>query len=212
MAARLVDSIIRIGATTVELLEQTGMTREEADRMATIIQNAFKQYMASRQGARASNISEDSELEDEQDIVTNILDQYGEYVENEEAAADIIQRAFREFRDRHDREKQLLSGMVDWRVAARSAIYLYRKTGVTYEEANRAANLIKAAYKGYYTRRIMRRLLEEGRMLYFQEQLGDEEQEIVEEALEYTEEPAEPRAALNWKDYLDILTGSTADE
>lgn len=40
-------------------------------------------------------------------------------------------------------ERELLSGMVDWRVAARSAIRLYRKTGVTYEEANRAATLIK---------------------------------------------------------------------
>lgn len=46
--------------------------------------------------------------------------------------------------------------MIDWRAAARSAIRLYRRTGVTNEEANRAATLIKAAYKGYYTRRIMR--------------------------------------------------------
>lgn len=50
--------------------------------------------------------------------------------------------------------------MVDWRVAARSAIRLYRKTGVTNEEANRAATLIKAAYKGYYTRKVMKKATE----------------------------------------------------
>lgn len=50
--------------------------------------------------------------------------------------------------------------MVDWRVAARSAIRLYRKTGVTNEEANRAATLIKAAYKGYYTRKMMKKVTE----------------------------------------------------
>lgn len=33
--------------------------------------------------------------------------------------------------------------MIDWRVAARSTMRLYRKTEVTIEEANRAASLIK---------------------------------------------------------------------
>lgn len=60
------------------------------------------------------------------------------------------------FKERKEREKNLLAGVIDWRAAARSAIRLYRRTGVTNEEANRAATLIKAAYKGYYTRRIMR--------------------------------------------------------
>lgn len=49
----------------------------------------------------------------------------------------------------------ILDGTIDWRVAARSAIQLYRKTGVSPEEAKRAANLIKAAYKGYYTRKTL---------------------------------------------------------
>ena len=46
VAARLVDSIVTIGSTVVELLQATGMSREEADKMATIIQTAFRQYMA----------------------------------------------------------------------------------------------------------------------------------------------------------------------
>ena len=99
-------------------------------------------------------------------MISYILKQSEPYHQNEEAAAEIIQRAFRAFKKRHDNEKKLLAGMIDWRVAARSAIHLYRKTGVTYEEANRAATLIKAAYKGYYTRKVMRRLAEEEKTLH----------------------------------------------
>ncbi|GJQ86277.1 hypothetical protein Trydic_g8973 [Trypoxylus dichotomus] len=201
VAARLVDSIIKIGTTTVELLEKMGMTRQEADRMASIIQSAFKQYMAARRAslppAQDSDVDEEGE-EEEPEIVSTIMEQYGDYIENEVAAAEIIQNAFRNFKARHDQEKQLLCGMIDWRVAARSAIYLYRKTGVTYEEANRAATMIKAAYKGYYTRRIMKRLLEEGKMLY-----GDDYEKVEPETVEYEETYDEP-SGLEWKEYLDL--------
>lgn len=81
---------------------------------------------------------------------------------------------------RQQRQAQLLKGIVDWRVAARSAIRLYRKTGVSPEEAKRAANLIKAAYKGYYTRRAIRQLNEQ--------QVGEEEEEEFGEMEEEEEE------------------------
>lgn len=97
-------------------------------------------------------------------------------------AARIIQRAYREFKEREAREKDLLRGIVDWRVAAKSTINLYRRTGVTFAEANRAATLIKAAYKGYYTRRVMRRLLEQGTKEYI---------ESIEGYPEYDEEKIE---------------------
>lgn len=48
------------------------------------------------------------------------------------------------FKERKQFERNLLENMLDWRVAARSAIHLYRKTGVSKEEADRAATLIKA--------------------------------------------------------------------
>lgn len=51
VAARLVDSIVTIGSTIVELLQATGMSREQADKMATIIQTAFRQYMAYKKAA-----------------------------------------------------------------------------------------------------------------------------------------------------------------
>lgn len=63
-----------------------------------------------------------------------------------EEAAEIIQRAYEDFKKRHQTEKDKLYGLVDWRVAARSAIHLYRKTGVTKEEADRAATLIKVIH------------------------------------------------------------------
>ncbi|KAI4458787.1 ropporin-1-like protein [Holotrichia oblita] len=211
VAARLVDSIIRIGTTTVELLLETGLTKQAADRMAAIIQNAFKQYMASKKNAPSqlgtelavSIEGEGDELGEEQEMVATIMEEYGERIENEEAAARIVQNAFRMFKARHDKEKQMLSGIIDWRVAARSAIYLYRKSGVTYEEANKAATLIKAAYKGYYTRRIMKRLLEEGKMFY----VDRSDSVDFEEEEEYE---LEPRDTADWEDYLKI--DATAEE
>lgn len=63
--------------------------------------------------------------------------------EKAEEAAIIIQTAYRQFKEKQEKQRELLKGLVDWRIAARSAIYLYKKTGVTKEEANRAATLIK---------------------------------------------------------------------
>ncbi|XP_022910721.2 uncharacterized protein [Onthophagus taurus] len=191
VAARLVDSIIQIATMTVELLQQTGMSRDEADRMANIIQDAFKRYMAIKQEPVVYASVQDEE-EEEHQLIIDILHQFGDYFDQDNAAIPIIQRAFREFKLRHLRERQMLAGIVDWRVAARSAIYLYRHTGVTMEEANRAATLIKAAYKGYYTRRIMRRLLEEGQRVYEeQEEIAQQERMKSRSAEEYSESEEE---------------------
>ncbi|KAF2890327.1 hypothetical protein ILUMI_15846, partial [Ignelater luminosus] len=158
VAARVVESITEIGVTIADLLIRTGMSREEADRVASVIQIAFRKHMAQKVTMKQQQVSE---LVEEVNIITQIIDEAGITPEQAEQAAIIIQNAYRNFKHRQDREKDLLKGMVDWRVAARSTMRLYRKTGVTYEEANRAATLIKAAYKGYYTRRIMKRLLED---------------------------------------------------
>lgn len=80
---------------------------------------------------------------DENTIINEILDKANITLEQAEEAAIIIQNAFRQFKKREELAHDLLKGMVDWRVAARSTLRLYRKTGVTYEEANRAATLIK---------------------------------------------------------------------
>ena len=98
--------------------------------------------------------------EDEDAIVAKIIEDAQVSEAQVQAAAAVIQSAFKMYKKRQQREAQLLSGIIDWRVAARSAIKLYRKSGVSPEETKRAANLIKAAYKGYYTRRAIRLLTE----------------------------------------------------
>lgn len=45
MAARLVEHIIEISLTIVELLIRTGLTREQADEVAKVIQTAFRRYL-----------------------------------------------------------------------------------------------------------------------------------------------------------------------
>lgn len=85
-------------------------------------------------------------LADDQ-IVARILEEAEIPEEQAREACIVIQNAYRSFKIRHEREKQLLSGVIDWRVAARSAIKLYRRTGVSHEEAKRAANLIKVNWR-----------------------------------------------------------------
>lgn len=82
---------------------------------------------------------------EEANLVNVILEEAEVSAERAEEAASIIQSAYRNFKEKRDKEKSMLLGMVDWRVAARNAIYLYKKTGVTNEEANRAATLIKVS-------------------------------------------------------------------
>nr|CAI5860590.1 unnamed protein product [Callosobruchus analis] len=173
VAARLVQSITEITTTTCEFLEEAGMERLEADRVVAVVRATFQKQLQ----PEALGAPPPEEIE-EANMVLQILDEAQIGAEKGEAAARIIQRAYRNFKQRRDMERELLSGMIDWRVAARSAIYLYRKTGVTHEEANRAATLIKAAYKGYYTRRFMRRLAEEVKMKHQKEVEEEEEMEL----------------------------------
>lgn len=104
----------------------------------------------------------EDEQDEEEAFIREVLEESKIDEEYTNDAARIIQAAYRKFKKRQEYEKDLLFGMVDWRVAARHTISLYRNAGVSEEEANRAATLIKAAYKGYYTRRVMKRLLERG--------------------------------------------------
>ncbi|XP_018576710.1 uncharacterized protein LOC108915219 [Anoplophora glabripennis] len=176
VAARLVQSITDIATTTVEFLLNTGMNRPEADNVVNILEKTFRQCIqTSYAGTEGTEPDEVEEI----NIISDIINEADIPPEIGEQAATIIQNAYRKFKIRRDKERELLSGMVDWRVAARSAIRLYRKTGVTYEEANRAATLIKAAYKGYYTRRVMRKLAEESKLLAD----AIDEEEIEEEEI-----------------------------
>uniref|UniRef100_A0A1Y1MXK5 RIIa domain-containing protein n=1 Tax=Photinus pyralis TaxID=7054 RepID=A0A1Y1MXK5_PHOPY len=187
VAAKTVENITAIGITVVELLQETGMSREEADNLSLTVQTAFKRYVTEQEEHR---LETDYEIIQETDLVTEIIEEAKVRVEDTDAAAAIIQKAYRMFKRSQEQAKDLLSGMVDWRIAARSTIRLYRKTDVSYEDANRAATLIKAAYKGYYTRRTMNRLLAKGKeIIDFPEEEHGSENELT--TLEEEEEEGE---------------------
>ncbi|KAK5650501.1 hypothetical protein RI129_001530 [Pyrocoelia pectoralis] len=160
VAAKTVENITQIGITVVELLQETGMSRAEADNISLTIQTVFKRYIMEQDAHR---LESDHESFEERDLVAEIMEEAKMSAKDIDAAATIIQKAFRMLKQSQEHAKDLLLGMVDWRIAARSTIRLYRKTNVSYEEANTAATLIKAAYKGYYTRRTTKRLLEKGK-------------------------------------------------
>lgn len=163
VASRLVQHIVEISTTTCDFLKKTGMTRQEADRVVKVIQSNFKKHL--RQSPVVYNPEEYIADLEEANVVSNIINEADIPSELGEEAAKIIQSAYKIYKDKREREKEMLNGMIDWRVAARSAIRLYRKTGVTNEEANRAATLIKAAYKGYYTRRVLKRMTQSERAI-----------------------------------------------
>lgn len=196
VAARLVEHITEISITIVELLLRTGMTREQADEVARVIQMAFRRFIRRKErkkmtdiyGTQTFNVGEDENVEgeeeheyegEEEQFVGEILEELALEKERQSSAAKIIQAAFRKFKERQQYEQDLLYGMVDWRIAARHTISLYRHAGVSEAEANRAATLIKSAYKGYYTRRVMKKLLEKG----LKEEEEDEESESSNEEI-----------------------------
>ncbi|XP_017779356.1 PREDICTED: uncharacterized protein LOC108564754, partial [Nicrophorus vespilloides] len=162
-AIKLVESITEIAEATVQTLLEIGVSREDADEVVAIIQKHFREHAEIKRLHKFDVLEHtEGDMGEEDIIIERILAELNMTMEQLEKMVIIIQTAYRKFKERQEREKQWLFGMVDWRIAARSAIALYRKTGVTYYEANRAASLIKAAYKGYYTRRVMKRLLQQG--------------------------------------------------
>ncbi|CAH0552516.1 unnamed protein product [Brassicogethes aeneus] len=145
VAIRLVNTITEIAITTLELLTKTGIDYDEAEKIVTIMNTVFKRYMGVDLD-KSPPIMQSEDIEDA-NVVTAVFTLATIPDDVAEEAAHIIQNAFRKFKARREIEKKILQGMVDWRIAARSAIYLYRKTGVTKEEADRAATLIKPQIK-----------------------------------------------------------------
>lgn len=151
VAARLVQSITEISNVTFSFLQTIGMSRDETQHVVWNLRKSFRKHLFEQPVV----CSEDKTKEvEDANVVFEIMNEAAISPEVSEEASKIIQDAFRSYKETREKEKELLSGVVDWRVAARSAIRLYRNTGVTNEEAHRAATLIKAAYKGYYTRRL----------------------------------------------------------
>lgn len=71
------------------------------------------------------------------------------------SAANVIKTAFKSFKER----QKIFDDDVDfvnWRQALRNSMFIYRKTGVPDEVVHKAATTIKAAYRGFYTRRYIK--------------------------------------------------------
>lgn len=86
---------------------------------------------------------------EEEEFLAEVMENIKIMPEKAEEAAISIQNAYRQFKERQEKQREVLKGVIDWRIAARSAIYLYKKTGVTKEEAHRAATLIKVNFSHY---------------------------------------------------------------
>lgn len=146
VAAKAVSHMADTSEVISELLRRTNMSKDQANRTVEIIQKAFKKHLR-RKATR-------HEALEREPLLQKIIKKTGMSYVTVENAVRIIQRAYRMFKFRRMKESP---DVVDWRKAFVRTMEIYRKSRITQEEANRAATLIKSAYKGYYTRRVLRK-------------------------------------------------------
>ncbi|KAH1026324.1 hypothetical protein HUJ05_010862 [Dendroctonus ponderosae] len=155
------------------ILTEIQLAPEQAEIAAIVIQQAYRRYLNGSPIWAPFTVKYDTAKREISHLGWRFRERSGlpgeNYISGDENNGGSEMTATTGFKERKEREKLLLAGMVDWRVAARSAIHLYRKTGVTNEEANRAATLIKSAYKGYYTRKIMKKMADDNREDFVQD-------------------------------------------
>lgn len=147
IAARVVTSLADASATIGELLMRTGMTREQAEDAARVVQIAFKEHTDARQKGSQEKLKEFEIL---QRIIQMTKVKPAEAVK----AAVVIQSAFREYMERQMLEDKICKETgVNWQKAARHTMELYAKTKPTETQKQQAATLIQALYRGYYHRK-----------------------------------------------------------
>lgn len=154
-AAKLTKFITDTAATYVDFFVQAGLNQSEASRVIHCMQNTFLYYTENE-----IDIVRYEECPEEIFIIAEILNQVEIRHQFAEIVTKILQEAYKSFRCRIELENKLLGGDLDWRIIARNARNLFRRWD-DYEAADRAATLIKAAYKGYYTRHIVKKLLDQ---------------------------------------------------
>ncbi|XP_060531548.1 sperm surface protein Sp17 [Cylas formicarius] len=147
VASRVVQSLTDTAQAAAAFFVETGLGKHQVDLLVQAMKKSF-----------AKRVCDTSQEVEEANVVSEVINEAKIEPEEAETAALVIQQAYRRYKEKVVKERELLEGVIDWRVAARSAIRLYRRTGVTNEEANRAATMIKAAYKGYYTRKALKKM------------------------------------------------------
>lgn len=155
IAAKLTTFITDIACTYKALLIQAGLNTAETNRVITALKNTLLYYTEN-----TLNVEQLGEFPQEVFIVTDIINQAKISHENVEIVAQILRKAYNTFQCRLDLESRLLGGVLDWRIVARNARNLFKRWD-DYEAAAKAATLIQAAYKGYYTRHMVKKLMEQ---------------------------------------------------
>lgn len=152
VAAKAVSGCAESAEAVIELVRRTGMTRHQADLTVAVLQKAFRKHVRHRDTAHQPIA--------QQPLLERLSQKCGVSEQQALNAITVIQRAYRRFRLRREQAARGYSPGIDWRTAYLRTMHTYRAArNVTHEELARAATTIKAAYRGYYTRRVLRRLL-----------------------------------------------------
>lgn len=149
----VVDYVIDSSLLTSEIIEKMDVELEKAKKAAIVIQRAIRKYHLKRiREIDDNNFSE-------RDVVENLMEECGFTEKEALGAKKIIENAFKHYyyRSVSSENKISYSSEVKWNVAAENTLKRYRKSGPLPYEMARAAVSIQAAYKGYYTRKMLKR-------------------------------------------------------
>lgn len=181
----VVDYLIDNSLLTSEIIEKTGVELEKSNSAAIVIQRAIRKYHLKRIRETEENNFR------EQDVIENLMEGCG-FTEREAVNVKrIIKNAFKHYyyRSMSNENKINYSSQIKWNEAAENTLQIYRKAGPLPHEMARAAISIQAAYKGYFTRKMLKRneKLEENAVKiqsYFRGYKSRKQTEILKETLD----------------------------
>lgn len=151
----VVDYVIDNSLLTSEIIENMDVELEKAKQAAIVIQRAIRKYHLKRiRDTEENNFSE-------REVVENLMEECGFTEKEALGAKEIIENAFKHYYYRSVSGENRISyssdSEVKWNEAAENTLKRYRKSGPLPHEMARAAVSIQAAYKGYYTRKNLKR-------------------------------------------------------
>lgn len=149
----VVDYVIDSSLLTSEIIERIGVELEKAKQAAIVIQRAIRKYHLKRIREVEENIFS------ERDVIENLMKECGFSEKQALGVNKIIENAFKNYYYSavSSENKISYSSQVKWNEAAENTLKMYRKSGPLPHEMARAAVSIQAAYKGYFTRKALKR-------------------------------------------------------
>lgn len=149
----VVDYVIDSSLLTSEIIQRIGIELEKANQAAIVIQRAIRKF----------HLKRIKEVEDnnfnERDVIENLIKECGFTEKQALGVNEIIENAFKNYYYRAVSSENTISytSPVKWNDAAENTLKIYRKSGPLPQEMARAAVSIQAAYKGYYTRKTLKK-------------------------------------------------------